>query len=85
MSPEAVQLLSSNLNAVYFGVTAGPNLAIPLTKPLNEQNKADLAIGGASLGVAIASIVSSNIGIPLIGTLTVAKRGQVTFYVTYVT
>ncbi len=70
MSPEAVQLLSSNLNAVYFGVTAGPNLAIPLTKPLNEQNKADLAIGGASLGVAIASIVSSNIGIPLIGTLT---------------
>jgi hypothetical protein len=31
MSPEAVQLLSSQLNAVYFGATVGPNLAVPLT------------------------------------------------------
>jgi len=62
MSPSAVQLLSSHINAVYFGATAGPNLAIPLTSPLTDQNKVDITIGGASLGVAIASIVSSHGG-----------------------
>jgi hypothetical protein len=47
MSPSAVQLLSSNVNAIYFGATAGPNLAIPITTD-SAQIK-DILIGGSAL------------------------------------
>lgn len=58
MSPSAVQLLSSHISAIYLGATAGPNLAIPLSS--DSATKLDIAIGGSSLGIAIASIVSSH-------------------------
>jgi len=73
ISPEAIQAISSRLSAIYVGSSIGSNVVDPVNT-YNERPNSVTArsalIGGATIGLAVASITSTNIFLPYVGQIT---------------
>ena len=61
LNPAAVQAISTHLNSLSIGATAGPLIAAPLT----QSDFRSATIGGASLGIALASYAATSEGASL--------------------